>query len=120
MKTTSLPDTVHNWIDGIETAAAGGALFDKRSPATGERLCRAARSRAADVEDAVQAAQRAYPAWSGMPPVQRGDILMAVVRAMLQHREALAGIVGRRNRHGPQRRPGRDRRGHRPGRIHGR
>jgi aldehyde dehydrogenase (NAD+) len=93
MKTTSLPDTVHNWIDGIETAATDGALFDKRSPATGERLCRAARSRAADVEDAVQAAQRAYPAWAGMPPVQRGDILMAVVRAMLQHREALAGIV---------------------------
>ncbi|MFO7494558.1 MAG: aldehyde dehydrogenase family protein, partial [Desulfobacterales bacterium] len=93
MKTTSFPDTVNNWIDGSETGAADGGRFDKRSPATGERLCRAARSRAADVANAVEAAQRAYPAWAGMTPVQRGDILMAVVRAMQQEREALAGIV---------------------------
>ncbi len=93
MKTTSLPDTVNNWIDGAETAAADGSLFDKRSPASGELLCRAARSRAADVANAVAAAQRAYPAWAGMTPVQRGDILMAVVRAMQQEREALAAIV---------------------------
>jgi len=93
MNTKQFPSTVKNWIDGSETDAADGSLFDKRSPATGERLCRAARSRAADVEDAVEAAKRAYPAWSGMTPVQRGDILMAVVRAMQQHREALAGMV---------------------------
>jgi alpha-ketoglutaric semialdehyde dehydrogenase len=93
MKTTSFPDTVNNWIDGPKRRAADGGLFDKRSPATGERLCRAARSRAADVANAVEAAQRAYPAWAGMTPVQRGDILMAVVQAMQQHREALAGIV---------------------------
>ncbi|MGD8959197.1 MAG: aldehyde dehydrogenase family protein [Desulfobacteraceae bacterium] len=93
MKTTSLPDTVNNWIDGAETAAADGSLFDKRSPASGELLCRAARSRAADVADAVEAAKRAYPAWAAMTPVQRGDILMAVVRAMQQEREALAAIV---------------------------
>ena len=93
MKTTSLPDTVNNWIDGVETAAVDGSLFDKRSPASGELLCRAARSRAADVGDAVAAARRAYPAWAGMTPVQRGDILMAVVRAMQQEREALAAIV---------------------------
>ncbi|MGD8541972.1 MAG: aldehyde dehydrogenase family protein [Desulfobacteraceae bacterium] len=93
MKKTSLPDTVNNWIDGAETAAADGSLFDKRSPASGELLCRAARSRAADVADAVEAAKRAYPAWAAMTPVQRGDILMAVVRAMQQEREALAAIV---------------------------
>jgi aldehyde dehydrogenase (NAD+) len=93
MKKTSLPDTVNNWIDGAETAAADGSLFDKRSPASGELLCRAARSRAADVADSVEAAKRAYPAWAAMTPVQRGDILMAVVRAMQQEREALAAIV---------------------------
>ncbi|HSM75387.1 MAG TPA: aldehyde dehydrogenase family protein, partial [Desulfobacterales bacterium] len=93
MKTTSMPDTVNNWIDGVETAAADGGLFDKRSPASGELLCRGARSRAADVDTAVEAAKRAYPAWAGMTPVQRGDILMAVVRAMQQEREALAAIV---------------------------
>lgn len=93
MNTKQFPSTVKNWIDGSETDAADGSLFDKRSPTNGKRLCQVARSRAADVEDAVEAAKRAYPAWSGMTPVQRGDILMAVVRAMQQQREALAGIV---------------------------
>jgi aldehyde dehydrogenase (NAD+) len=67
--------------------------LDKRSPASGEHLCQAARSRTADVDNAVEAGKRAYPAWAGMTPVQRGDILMAVVRAMQHNREALAAIV---------------------------
>lgn len=93
MNTTSCPSLVKNWIDGSESGATDGGLFDKRSPASGEPLCQAARSRAADVANAVEAAKRAYPAWAGMTPVQRGEILMAVVRAMQQEREALAAIV---------------------------
>jgi len=46
MDTTLYPSLVKNWIDGSEKSAMDGGLFDKRSPATGERLCRAARSRA--------------------------------------------------------------------------
>ncbi|MGD9097871.1 MAG: aldehyde dehydrogenase family protein [Desulfobacterales bacterium] len=93
MSEMMLPEIVLNWIDGAEKGAADGSLFNNLSPATGKLLCQAVGSRQADVEKAVASARNAYLAWSGMTPVQRGDILMAVARALRQNADTMAAIV---------------------------
>ena len=62
------------WIDG---AARGGApLFDVRSPIDRDwLLARFPAGTARDVDDAVAAATRAYPAWSRMPWRERVGLL---------------------------------------------
>ncbi|MDJ0811712.1 MAG: aldehyde dehydrogenase family protein [Desulfobacterales bacterium] len=93
MNTTLFPEIVLNWIDGAEKGASDGALFNNLSPATGKLLCQGVGSKQTDVEKAVASAQKAYSAWSGMTPVQRGDILMAIARHMRANAETIAAIV---------------------------
>ena len=93
MNTTLFPEIVLNWIDGAEKGAADGALFNNLSPASGKLLCQAVASKQTDVEKAVASAKNAHPAWAGMTPVQRGDILMAIARKMRDNTETMAAIV---------------------------
>jgi aldehyde dehydrogenase (NAD+) len=93
MNETLFPEIVLNWINGAEKGAADGALFNKLSPDSGQMLCQSVRSQGADVQKAVDAAKRAYPAWAGLTPVQRGDILMAIARALRQNADTMAAIV---------------------------
>ncbi len=93
MNPPSLPATIPNWINGREVGAASGDTFGKLSPHSGKQLFAAARSNADDVQRAVQAAKQAQPAWAAATPVNRGDILYEITRAMRRHKEQIAGIV---------------------------
>lgn len=93
MQKTLFPAEIPNWIDGQKRPAISGELLDKLNPANGKLLCRAARSRAEDVRQAVEAAKRAQPAWANMPPVKRGMILHDVVLGMQAHQKEIAQIV---------------------------
>jgi aldehyde dehydrogenase (NAD+) len=88
-----IPSVVPNWIDGKEHPAQSGDTFDKLSPATGQLVCRVARSREADVQAAVASAQKAQPAWADLTPVRRGDILHDVALALRERREEMAAAV---------------------------
>lgn len=89
---TAFPDAT-NWIGGQEVPAQSGDWFDKLNPATGQPLCRVARSTTADVNAAVEAAKSAYPAWAAMPAVQRGMLLHEIVKLMQARADEFAGIV---------------------------
>jgi len=93
MHPPDIPQTIRNWIDGREAQASTGETFAKHSPATGQETCRVARSRSADVSRAIDAAADSFPAWSAQTPVARGDMLMAVTRAMRRRREDIAAMV---------------------------
>jgi len=93
MSDTLFPQETPNWIDGVERSALSGELFDKQNPADGTLLCRVARSRAEDVQQAVGAARQAQPEWAGLPPVKRGEILHDVAMGLREHREEIARIV---------------------------
>ncbi len=88
-----IPEVVPNWIGGEQLEAASAKTFDKLNPATGEVLCRVARSEAADIDRAVAAAKAAQPGWADVPPVQRGMILHEVVLALKARREEMARMV---------------------------
>ncbi len=81
---------IPNWIDGQEVAAISGQWFEKRNPHNGQVIFEAARSSAADIEQAVQAAQRAQESWGNLPAVQRGMLLHQLVRLMQDNIEELA------------------------------
>ena len=93
MNQPDLPAILPNWIEGQELKAEAAETFVKLSPVTGKEICRAARSRAADVGRAIGSAASAFPGWSAQTPVARGDVLMAIARTMRQHQERLAAVV---------------------------
>lgn len=88
-----IPEKIRNQINGVETSARSDEWFEKINPHSGQPICRVARSRAQDIDDAVSAAQNAQRAWANLPPVKRGLILHEVVLALKQHRETIARIV---------------------------
>jgi len=67
MNSYNIPETIPNWINGVETAAVSGATFSKLSPHSGKELCRVARSEDRDVKAAIQAARNAQTAWAEIP-----------------------------------------------------
>ena len=92
---TTIPATVPNQIGGQAAFAADGRSFAKMDPATGEALCRVARSGSADVQLAIEAARRAQPAWAAMTTVKRGEILRQIAMLMKERRQAIADLVSR-------------------------
>jgi aldehyde dehydrogenase (NAD+) len=95
MTAYSMPDTILNWVDGQQVPPDAGEWFSKLDPATGRPLSRVARSRAADIAQAVRAARCAYPRWARLTPVARGDLLRSIALGLQAHQEEFARIVAR-------------------------
>jgi aldehyde dehydrogenase (NAD+) len=92
---SAVPAVIPNLVAGADALAMDGRTFGKIDPATGREICRVARSTAADVGLAVDAAKRAQPAWAAMTVVKRGDILRHIALLMRDRRESIADLVAR-------------------------
>ncbi len=92
---SAIPAVIPNLVAGADAPALDGRTFAKIDPATGREICRVARSTAADVGLAVDAAKRAQPAWAAMTVVKRGDILRHIALLMRERRESIADLVAR-------------------------
>ncbi|WP_042304073.1 aldehyde dehydrogenase family protein, partial [Paraburkholderia kururiensis] len=64
-----------NFIGGEWVKPVGGEYFDNVSPITGEPFTSIPRSRAEDVELALDAAHRAKDAWGKASPAERASVL---------------------------------------------
>jgi aminomuconate-semialdehyde/2-hydroxymuconate-6-semialdehyde dehydrogenase len=64
-----------NYIDGALSPPHGGRWLDVFEPATGEHYADCPDADAADIDAAVAAATRAFPAWSATPVTQRAHLL---------------------------------------------
>ena len=65
-----------NFIGGEWVPARSGGTFENRNPANSDDLIgRFAASSSEDVAAAVSAAAEAFPAWRGMSPIARANIL---------------------------------------------
>ncbi|HMJ79750.1 MAG TPA: CoA-acylating methylmalonate-semialdehyde dehydrogenase [Candidatus Dormibacteraeota bacterium] len=90
----TLPILSH-WIDGhpVEVLPEQtGPVFD---PATGQVIARVPRGGAAEVDAAVRAARRAFPAWRDLPLIARSQIFFAYRELVWRHREELAALITR-------------------------
>ena len=85
-----------NFVNGEWVEAVSGETFEDRNPADRtEVLGTFARSRAADVERAVEAAGRAYHDWMMTPQPVRADYLLRVALLLEERKEDLAEVMTR-------------------------
>jgi aminomuconate-semialdehyde/2-hydroxymuconate-6-semialdehyde dehydrogenase len=71
-----------HWIDGAPSDPAKGRWRDVFDPATGTPFAQVADGDADDVERAVEAARRAFPAWSALPTFERARWLERLADAL--------------------------------------
>ncbi|GAA2170576.1 aldehyde dehydrogenase family protein [Agrococcus versicolor] len=79
------------FIDG-RFRELGPVWFEAREAATGEILARLTRSGPAEVDDAVEAADRAFPAWAALTAEHRAALLMRFAAAIEENAETLARL----------------------------
>ncbi len=81
-----------NYIGGRWIAPLSGEYFDNITPVTGELLCQVARSKAADVEAALDAAHAARAAWGRTSPAERANMLNRIAQRLEDNLELLATV----------------------------
>ncbi|MES2262734.1 MAG: NAD-dependent succinate-semialdehyde dehydrogenase [Pseudomonadota bacterium] len=81
------------FIDGAWLAANGDERLDVANPATGAVIASVPLAGADETRRAIQAADRALPAWKAKSAAERGAILRAWHNLMLQHDSDLARIM---------------------------
>ncbi len=81
-----------NYIGGRWVPPSSGEYFDNITPVTGEVLCSIARSNAADVNKALDAAHAARAAWGRTSTTERGRLLERIAQRMEDNLELLATV----------------------------
>lgn len=84
---------IPNWINGHESPPQHDGWLDKFNPHNGELLSHVADSTPEDTFRAVSAAGDAFPPWSELTPVRRGQILADIVAAMKDRADDLADCI---------------------------
>ncbi len=79
-----------NFIGGDWAAPKSGRYFTNTSPLNGRPICEIARSDAADIEAALDAAHAAKEKWGRTSVAERANILNAIAQRMEDNLEALA------------------------------
>ncbi|MGO9454053.1 MAG: aldehyde dehydrogenase family protein [Candidatus Binataceae bacterium] len=80
------------FIDGDFVDAADGGTIEVLNPHDNSRLADVAEARVADIDRAVAAAWRAFPAWRAMAAADRGRLLLKLADAIEAHADELAQI----------------------------
>ncbi|MEO5810808.1 MAG: 5-carboxymethyl-2-hydroxymuconate semialdehyde dehydrogenase [Rhodanobacter sp.] len=84
---------IEHLIDGKSVTSAD--YFETINPATQEVLAEVARGGAAEVDQAVQAAKAAFPAWAGRPAKERATLLHNLAELIRKHVPELAETESR-------------------------
>ena len=80
------------YINGQWRDASDGATFATKNPATGEHLAYCAEATKEDVDDAVNAAWAAFPAWREVAPQERAAILYKIADIIEANSALLAEV----------------------------
>ncbi|MFA5308674.1 MAG: aldehyde dehydrogenase family protein [Dehalococcoidales bacterium] len=80
------------WIGGKFVDADSGKTFTTRNPATGEEIARVPLAGKSDVDKAVAAARKAFPAWANKAQAERSDIVTRIAAAIRENADELARL----------------------------
>ncbi|HEX8169254.1 MAG TPA: aldehyde dehydrogenase [Thermoanaerobaculia bacterium] len=86
-----------NFVDGAFVPPRGGAYIDDHEPATARVIAQIPDSDAADVDDAVRAAKRAFSSWSRTRAEERSRLLLRLAELIEDNLEELACTESRDN-----------------------
>jgi len=81
-----------NYINGKFVPPIGGEYFDNVSPIDGKVYTKAALSKKADIEAALDAAHAAAPAWGKTSPTTRSNILLKIADTIEKNLQYLAVV----------------------------
>ncbi|MDX1905268.1 MAG: aldehyde dehydrogenase [Thermonemataceae bacterium] len=81
---------IDNYLDGKLVPALAGQTIHNIEPATANVFASIARSQSEDVEEAVIAAQKAFPAWRDLGAEKRANILLKIAELIEQNAEKFA------------------------------
>ena len=84
---------MNNYIEGEWRGSAATETLAVLNPATGEELGRTPLSPAAEVDEAVRAAARAFPGWRRVPVTDRVQYLFRLKMLMEDHLDDLARTI---------------------------
>src|SRR5579885_2843639 len=85
--------TYENFINGKFKPSTGTERIRCVNPSTGEPICSVPDSTAADVEEAISAAQAAQKDWAKRPAIQRAQALRAIAAKIRENVEPLARVI---------------------------
>jgi succinate-semialdehyde dehydrogenase/glutarate-semialdehyde dehydrogenase len=81
------------YIDGKWVDATNGKSIDVTDPFTGGTISTIPSLEAAQVQAAIDAAARAFPAWARTPARERGKILRKLLDLIILHRDDFARLI---------------------------
>ncbi len=100
MSTPSEPTgivTLQNFINGRLVESSGTEFTNVQNPSHGTIIARTPHSTAEDVDQAVAAARKAFPAWMETPVLKRASILFRYKELLERHFDELVRLVTREN-----------------------
>ncbi len=83
------------FVNGEFVKSASGDVNEIRNPATGEVVDTIPRASVAEMRQAIDAAEAAFPAWAETPPAKRGAILQKGAHAITAKEKELASLLSR-------------------------
>jgi len=86
---------ISHWINGRAVEVPLEKTGPVYNPATGEVIARVPRGGAPEIEAAVTAARKAFPAWRDTPLIARSAIFFAYRELCWKHREEMAQLITR-------------------------
>ncbi len=84
---------IGHYIDGKLYAGIGNTTQAVFNPATGAQTGGVVLARTEDVDAAVAAAQKAFPAWADVPPIRRARLMNRFMNLLNEHKDALARAI---------------------------
>ena len=86
-------NTISLLINGEQTQARDGGTFERRNPLDGSVATKAPAATVADALAAVDAAAKAFPAWSALGPGERRGLLMKAAQVLEGKGAAFAAAI---------------------------
>ncbi|KAB0546462.1 CoA-acylating methylmalonate-semialdehyde dehydrogenase [Pseudomonas argentinensis] len=85
--------TIQHLIHGQLADGQGGRSADVFNPATGEAIRRVALADVATVQQAIDSAKQAFPAWRNTPPAKRAQVMFRFKQLLEQHEDTIAKLI---------------------------
>ena len=82
-----------HFINGAKAAGGSGRFGEVFNPATGEKTADVAFASEAELDQVVQAAKAALPAWSATPPLRRARVMFKLKELIEKHHDDLAKAI---------------------------
>ena len=84
---------IAHFISGHQVLGSSARAQDVFNPATGAVTGRVNLANTQDVDQAVAAAQAAFPAWADTPPLRRARVMFKFLELLNQHKDTLAHMI---------------------------